>query len=120
MSTVEQSFSHDPVSVKAARRFVSEQLDDADDATRERVVLLVSELGSNAVRHAGTGFHVAVGRRGAVVFVEVSDSGPGEPSMQQRDATQPTGRGLQLVHDLAREWGVRRGAQGTKTVWFTV
>jgi two-component sensor histidine kinase len=117
---VERAFSPDPRSVRDARQFVSEHLTDADATRRERAVLLVSELGSNAVRHAGTGFLVVVGRRGPGVLVEVSDDGPGIPSMQDRDTSKSSGRGLQLVHDLAEDWGVRRGQHGRKTVWFTV
>lgn len=116
---VERSFPRDPSSVRDARRFVAEQLAASDDETRERVVLLVSELVSNAVRHADTGFLVAVAPGGSGVLVEVSDGGPGEPSVQPRDPTALSGRGLQLVEDLADTWGVRRN-DSTKTVWFRI
>ena len=89
----------------------------ADDA-----VLVVSELVTNAVVHAGTDIQVACRLEettGALV-VEVRDHHPSRPP---RDAeaepsygTHESGRGLRLVATLAESWGVsyRRGA---KTVW---
>lgn len=118
--TVSRSFDHDPAAVREARRFVSEHLADAEPDVRERAVLLVSELTSNAVRHAGTGFEVSVEARGSDFLVEVSDAGPGEPVVQERDRTRPAGRGLQLVEDLSGEWGVRRHGSNLKTIWFTI
>ena len=117
--TVSRSFDPDPRSVRAARNFVSEHLTDADPQRRDRAVLLVSELGSNAVRHAGTGFSGAVGRKGRGLLVEVSDDGPGTPSIQERDTSKASGRGLQLVQDLSDDWGVRQ-VRNRKVVWFTV
>lgn len=117
--TVARSFDYDTASVRAARRFVAEHLHDLDPATRSDALLLVSELATNAVRHAQSPFTVTLRRSRSAVRVEVTDQGPGEPVAPPRDVRRTTGRGLQLVDDLSHEWGVDPGPD-RKVVWFTV
>ncbi|MEU3885975.1 SpoIIE family protein phosphatase [Streptomyces sp. NPDC029041] len=95
----------------------------ADDAT-----LVVSELVTNAVVHAGTGVETEFRLEGAVggapdttvVVVEVSDHHPsraprgGEPETPHD--TPEYGRGLRLVGALCEAWGVTYRT-GRKTVW---
>ena len=79
--------------------------------------LLTSELVTNAIRHAGTPVGLLV-RLDAGLRVEVSDGRPemavsaGVPS-----GSSVSGRGLQLVDELASRWGVERDTD-RKTVWF--
>ncbi|MFK4116775.1 SpoIIE family protein phosphatase [Streptomyces longwoodensis] len=105
----------------------------------EDAVLVLSELVTNAVLHAGTDVDVdcrlaepwepgtGAARTAYDVVVEVSDRHPGRhPARPPADGTPEPhtppaglpedGRGLRLVAALAEEWGVtyRRGA---KTVW---
>jgi len=96
----------------------------ADDA-----VLVVSELVTNAVVHAGTEVEVECRMEEApgALVVEVSDH---HPSRAPRDSdaegpyetaevpygTPEYGRGLRLVATLAESWGVTF-RRGTKTVW---
>lgn len=104
-------------SIPRARRFVDESLPDtcwADDVT-----LLVSELASNAVRHARSPFTVAVGCDAATVRVEVADASPQLPVLQQPPVEAVTGRGLMIIEALSRRWGVEPTETG-KTVWFEV
>jgi serine/threonine-protein kinase RsbW len=101
-----------------ACRFVS--------STREpALMLLVSELVTNSVRHAGLDRHQPIrlrARRDDVcAYVEVCDAGrsgrvPGrrEPSV---DALEPGGLGLMLVDEMADRWGVARD-DGETCVWF--
>src|ERR1700753_2105295 len=96
-----QTFPCSTRSVKAARTFAVSHLDDLDPDIRAQLVLLVSELATNAVRHAGSDFQVTVERRGATVRIGVTDSGTGVPKMQAFDAHLPSGRGLQLVDSLS-------------------
>ncbi|POX47074.1 protein phosphatase [Streptomyces sp. Ru71] len=83
------------------------------------LTLLVSELVTNAVVHAGTDvdLHCRLEPAGAVV-VEVTDHHPARsPQDTEGDAeASEYGRGLRLVATLAESWGVtyRRTA---KTVW---
>jgi anti-sigma regulatory factor (Ser/Thr protein kinase) len=111
-------------SVRAARRFVSGFLDDYHVDIRDTVVLLVSELVSNAVEHGGphgptSTVGVEVDVRPDRVRVEVTDAGASEPVVGNGSVHRPSGRGLLLVEALAGRWGCSRLPVG-KTVWFEV
>jgi anti-sigma regulatory factor (Ser/Thr protein kinase) len=81
-------------------------------------VLLVSELVTNAVRHAGSPLTVAVSIGRAAVRVEVRDRSPRLPALrEQHKAEDEWGRGLVLVDALANRWGAERLPSG-KRVWF--
>ncbi|MGW5633830.1 SpoIIE family protein phosphatase [Streptomyces sp. NPDC003832] len=89
----------------------------ADDA-----VLVVSELVTNAVVHAGTDIDLVCRMEegtGAIV-VEVGDHHPGraprDGAAEPAQGTAEYGRGLNLVARLSESWGVTYRA-GTKTVW---
>jgi hypothetical protein len=46
--------------------------------------------------------------------------GPGEPALRSPRPTEPTGRGLQIVRELADHWGVIAAPNANgKTVWFS-
>jgi anti-sigma regulatory factor (Ser/Thr protein kinase) len=113
-----------PASVGEARRFVrrtlqSWHLEAAVDAT----MLLTSELATNAVLHARSGFAVLVAQHGDQVRVEVLDSSPVPPRRRHNSPTAATGRGVGLVETLSTAWGVTPKDQlegFAKGVWFTV
>jgi anti-sigma regulatory factor (Ser/Thr protein kinase) len=107
-----------PESAGRARRFVTSALAAAgrDDAC-EVAVLLVSELVSNAVLHAGTDLEVVVRLLPDRLTVEVHDGGGGLAVRRNYSATSGTGRGLVLVEELARDWGTVV-TDGGKFVWF--
>jgi anti-sigma regulatory factor (Ser/Thr protein kinase) len=109
-------------SLRAARGFADQLVADHDVRFRETVVLLVSELVSNAVQHGGPhGRDARVGlmvdEHEAGVRVEVTDAGGGDPRPGDGAIDRPSGRGLLLVEALASRWGCKRMAVG-KTVWF--
>jgi anti-sigma regulatory factor (Ser/Thr protein kinase) len=81
-------------------------------------VLLASELATNAVVHARSGFEVAVSTDDDRLRVEVSDADPGVPQVQWVPAGATSGRGLLIVETLATDWGVTPLEGGGKTVWF--
>jgi MEDS: MEthanogen/methylotroph, DcmR Sensory domain/Histidine kinase-like ATPase domain len=103
----------------AARRFVTSLLGcrpydnraPADDAQ-----LVVSELTTNAVVHAGSPFSVSVRYDGSAVRIAVHDWNPTLPVLRDAGPTAISGRGLHLVNMLARDWGVEPSPDG-KTVW---
>jgi anti-sigma regulatory factor (Ser/Thr protein kinase) len=110
----------DPESSARCRRFLrsafghwglDEGLDDAQ--------LLVSELCSNVIRHAGT--TMVVTARWApderLVRVSVHDGSARMPSVQAPSDVSSSGRGLRIVSGVARRWGSHPSALG-KTVWF--
>ena len=81
--------------------------------------LLVSELVTNAVLHAGTVVRLRILGDGSGVRIEVSDGMEAKPSRRRYSAEAATGRGLGLVEALAADWGTRSDGAG-KTVWCTV
>ena len=121
LTEASQRFNQDARSARAARRFVTEALtgwdDDEGDLT-DTVTLLVSELVTNAVIHAGSEVEVMVRLTDTAARIEVTDASA--DSIAPRDAAtdEDHGRGLALVGTLARRWGVRPATGGGKTVWF--
>lgn len=116
-------FPSTPASIADARRFVAAELASVpglDEDAMQTVTLMVSELATNSVRHAGTPYRVAVSRSGGAVRVEVSDSGDGLARVRNPGPRDPHGRGLQIVNALADTWGVDDATDtGEKTTWFT-
>lgn len=123
LSEASQRFEQDKQSARAARRFVSQVLtewdDDEGDLT-DTVTLLVSELVTNAVVHAGSDVEVVVRLTANAARIEVTDASA--EAISPRDATEEedSGRGLALVGSLAERWGVRPAPGGGKTIWFEV
>ena len=106
-------------SAASARRFVAAALRrwECSDDFIELVLLLTSELVTNAYRHAGTETHVSVRLDHDCTRVEVRDVGRGEPELRPLDTDRVDGRGLQIVDALADRWGYHSNAGGT-AVWF--
>lgn len=125
---VAEQFPPEPASAGAARALVAGQLDrwELDDPDGS-IVLLVSELVTNAVRHAGTPVELTMAVAEGTVEIGVADSDPRIVSHlrpDQRGETDRTiawqsesGRGLFLVDVLAEEWGTEHFSAG-KQVWF--
>ncbi|MCW3068849.1 MAG: hypothetical protein JWL67_1474 [Solirubrobacterales bacterium] len=111
-------FRYEPEAVTAARRFVREVLSDQSPQTVEAAELMTSELATNCVRHARTGFEVTIRSRGEI-RIEVRDTGGGQPTRLSPEPRAPSGRGLLIVEALSDSWGVIPSSEG-KTVWFTV
>jgi anti-sigma regulatory factor (Ser/Thr protein kinase) len=112
---------------RAARVFAAETLADWNlPAERvEAVQLVVSELVTNALRHAPESPKITVQLRAAdgSVHIRVSDRGGGTP--ERRSQPDPGsdiegGRGVWIVDAFTDEWGTEQDAQGGKTVWCTV
>ncbi|MFG2195950.1 SpoIIE family protein phosphatase [Streptomyces sp. NPDC048639] len=127
-----------PLAPSTARKFVRSSLADwaglspanahltgqlTDDA-----VLLVSELVTNAVMHAGTMVELRLHLEGpeedaraykcpAALVVEVCDRAPNWTAADHQHAPGEHGRGLRIVGTVAENWGVTYGHE-MKTVWF--
>ena len=84
----------------------------------ETAVLLVSELVTNAVRHARGGEEVTLVLQAAGPWlrIEVGDADPRWPRPRTPAGLDGSGFGLVLVDALAGKWGVRETATG-KAVW---
>jgi len=79
--------------------------------------LLTSEIVTNAIIHAASGPELVVRISGGRVRVEVQDISPAVPVRQFAGPLSPSGRGMAIVDELARDWGVEHVPQG-KRVWF--
>ncbi|MFF8769996.1 SpoIIE family protein phosphatase [Kitasatospora sp. NPDC015120] len=103
--------------VGRARTLVREQLAAWHlESLSDTVVLLVSELVTNAVRVARDRVQLQLIRVDKLL-VEVSDDNHNLPSLEPAEQLGETGRGLTLVTKLADRWGTARKAVG-KVVWF--
>jgi anti-sigma regulatory factor (Ser/Thr protein kinase) len=92
---------------------------DLDGETREDILLVVTELLSNAVDHGRGPVRLAVEFRGEAVRVEVHDTGPDPPRPLPPDPQRARGRGLHLIEALSSRWGWADDPAG-KTVWAEV
>lgn len=86
------------------------------------VGLIVSELVTNSVLHAGAGSGQTVGVDVSLsdgrLHLTVTDSGAASPPrLIDLDLDQPAGMGLYFVDRLSASWGVERDARGRTTVW---
>jgi anti-sigma regulatory factor (Ser/Thr protein kinase) len=104
-------------SVPASRQFAADELRDAAPELVAAALLMVSELATNAVKHAGTDFVVRVDHRPGGLRFAVTDGGHEEPQMKSPEPHEPSGRGLRIVNQLADDWGIDHES-GRKTVWF--
>lgn len=84
---------------------------------REVAALLVSELATNAVRHAASPFTVSAALRSELLRVEVQDCSSHLPQVQHPGPSALGGRGMLTVQRLATRWGTERMGKGKK-VWF--
>ena len=90
------------------------------DAVADDVALMLSELATNAVRHAaGRGYTVSVLYEAGQITVEVYDADAKLPQLREPDTQDEVWRGLGLVAALAKDWGAAHRQRG-KTVWFTL
>lgn len=106
----------DPAVVARARELVSRQLAHWGlDLLAFTTELVVSELVTNAIRHAGGPVGLRLIRTD-VLTCEVSDPSSTQPRMRRARDTDEGGRGLYLVAQLTSRWGSRYTRQG-KTIW---
>ncbi|MBQ0883511.1 ATP-binding protein [Streptomyces sp. RM72] len=118
----------DPSEVGRARRWARSRLAGsgirADEPLAETLVLLVSELVTNAVVHTGRSAVLRLVLPGAVteeteeatVRLEVDDASDRAPVPRCAGGEATGGRGLALVDGLADRWGWSREGTG-KRIW---
>ncbi|AGP54164.1 ATP-binding protein [Streptomyces rapamycinicus] len=120
-----QRFTPVPLSIPHVRRAADAALRawGLDRSAAALVLLVVSELATNAVRHGrvpGRYFEVRIAYDAEkMVGVEVSDPREGLPALAEPTPDDESGRGLAIVDALAEAWGVRERVVG-KTVWARI
>lgn len=114
---------HTPASVAVARRRITADLAAAGvpEASVGDAVLVLSELLSNAIRHArplpGAIVEVAWRLEPGAIEVAVSDGGaPTRPAPTHAALSALGGRGLDIVEYLSAAWGIQTTEPGL-TVW---
>ncbi|MEV5933783.1 ATP-binding protein [Streptomyces sp. NPDC052079] len=116
----------DPAEVGRARRWARSRLAGSgigvDEPLAETLILLVSELVTNAVVHTGRPAVLRLSLPGAeaaeeaIVRVEVADRSDRAPVPRCVDGESTGGRGLALVDGLADRWGWSAEGVG-KRIW---
>jgi anti-anti-sigma factor len=113
--SAERWFDADSANLAGARQFVRDAA--PPDMPHGDLLLSVSELVTNALLHARTGFRVRVTTGPRAVRVEVFDANPLLPTAKNYGPSAITGRGLRIVEHLSSAWGVTPADSG-KWVWF--
>ena len=105
-------------SATEARRFVEDELRlaGAGEDTLGHAQLLVTELVTNAARHARSAVDLTISGEDGRVRIEARDDSSAMPTAPQVE-TQTRHRGLQLIEDLSEGWGVEVRGDDGKTVW---
>lgn len=110
-------------SVAVARQWVRRFLtgESVGEELAGTVELLVSELVTNAVRHAATdAVSVALHLDPERIRVEVQDDDPLPPSLVAARPEDLGGRGIGMLGRAAADWGVADRGPAGKVVWFTL
>jgi hypothetical protein len=105
---------------RTARKLISQLIDGTPSASfLDAALLMTSEIVTNAARLGGDCEMSAWFMPDEPALrVEVSDSSPAMPHLlAPRRPEDVTGRGLQIVDELATHWGVTPLGRG-KSVWF--
>ena len=114
---IEETFSAEPRNISAARRFVTDTLAAWDAESFEwAAVTATSELATNALLHAGTGFTVSLRLHDDLLRLAVTDQSLRLPKQRSHGTQAATGRGLNLVYALSAAHGVDATPAG-KTIW---
>jgi anti-sigma regulatory factor (Ser/Thr protein kinase) len=122
-----RTFDRIPEQIPAARHFVRTALSEwglagGTGSLLDDVVLMASELFTNAVLHGSGDVEVSVALEDDVVRLCVVDRGAaGVPLLASSPPSDAaSGRGLRIIDQLAGGWGSRRHHRGGTEVWLEV
>ncbi len=108
-----------PGDARAALNSLCDEL-GVERARRHTLVLLVSEVVSNAVLHSTAPYDAEIEITAAIgeetIRVTVTDAGEGFVPSERDPAREDGGYGLYLLERAASDWGVEVGP--TTSVWF--
>ncbi|MFH9224263.1 SpoIIE family protein phosphatase [Streptomyces lydicus] len=106
----------EPAAVGRARELATRQLHEWGlEELTYTTELAVSELVTNAIRHASGPLHLRL-LRDRTLLTEVSDTGHTSPHLRHAASDDEGGRGLFIVAQLVQRWGTRYTPYG-KTIW---
>jgi anti-sigma regulatory factor (Ser/Thr protein kinase) len=111
----------EPEAVAEARRWAARVAGErVDNHQRNDLLLVISEVVTNALQHGAPGetILVAVTPKPEFLCVQVTDDGPGLAPVPRATVPKDNGGfGLFLIEQLTRRWGVTREQRRTR-VWF--
>ncbi len=117
---------HERTGVRLARHAFADQVSAAgvEDDARDDAMLVLSELVSNAVKHAAPLPSGEITVRWSVddevLHLEITDGGAStRPRAGVAALSALGGRGLDIVRSVSRHWGVTE-SEGSVTVWAEV
>lgn len=116
---IERSFIRTAQAPRELRMFLNSVLEkwDINGSVGQDAELLTSEIVTNVVRHTNAGGIFAVECEGDVLRIEVSDHSTSPPMPRHPFPFDTTGRGLQIVDEIADRWGTI-GSENGKAIWF--
>lgn len=120
--SAEETFPLSPEAPRRARSWVRSLLEGWGVGDADGLILLaVSELTTNAVKHGGSGFSLSIQVCGDAVVIRVGDASPEGPVTRPVPADAEAGRGIVILSALADGWGVEERSQHEgKTVWARI
>jgi anti-sigma regulatory factor (Ser/Thr protein kinase) len=112
------ALTRSPSSVGVARRFIQGRAAawSLPEPAIDQLVLIGSELVTNAVLHARTELTLALELRDGRVRISVTDRSQAAATLRHYRPDALTGRGLGVVAALSDRWGVSAATDG-KVVW---
>jgi hypothetical protein len=114
---VTRTFAGRREDTRAARGFVLGMLGPwRGEQLAADTALVVTELATNAVVHAGSAFSVSLTLSGGAIRISVGDTLPLGPRGADQKLTAAPGHGLGVVAAMATRWGVET-VPGGKAVW---
>jgi MEDS: MEthanogen/methylotroph, DcmR Sensory domain len=114
---VTRTFAGSREDTRAARGFALEMLAPwRGGQLAADTALVVTELATNAVLHAGSAFSVSLTLSGGAIRISVGDTLPLGPTGADRQLAASSGHGLGVVAAIATRWGVETVPSG-KAVW---
>jgi hypothetical protein len=119
--TLEAEFPEEPGAPGRARRLVAGRLRrwGVPDDTIDDAALIVSELASNAVRHAGSPFTICARLDDATLRLAVEDACALVAAVPAGGICPQPLHGLGVIDAISSDWGVEATAGG-KVVWATL
>jgi hypothetical protein len=114
---VTRTFAGRREDTRAARYFALGMLRPwRDEQLAADAALVVTELATNAVLHAGSAFSVSLTLSGSAIRISVGDTLPLGPAGVGQELAATSGHGLGVVAAIATRWGVETVPSG-KAVW---
>jgi anti-sigma regulatory factor (Ser/Thr protein kinase) len=106
----------DARAANVARRALEPAVRDLSPDRRADVLLLATELVTNAFRHGSPPISLTIDADASCLRVEVEDAGDGRPA-REPEPGPAGGWGLLLVEEASDRWGV---VDGSTNVWFEI